>query len=260
MGVLNVTPDSFSDGGDFLAPDRAVAHGAVLRAEGAHIVDVGGESTRPGARPVDAEEELRRVLPVVEALAAAGGTISIDTSKAEVARRALEAGAVMVNDVTALRGDPNLAGVVAEAGVPLCLMHMQGEPRTMQDDPRYGDVVADVRAFLAQRLEAAVAAGVAEEQVLLDPGIGFGKTLAQNLTLLRRLPELLGLGRPLMVGTSRKSFLGRLTGREQARDRLAASVAAAVLAYQAGATVLRVHDVAETRDALVVTEAIEAAR
>jgi dihydropteroate synthase len=260
MGVLNVTPDSFSDGGAFLAPDRAVAHGAVLRAEGAQIVDIGGESTRPGAQPVDAGEELRRVLPVVEALAAAGATISIDTSKAEVARRALDAGAAMVNDVTALRGDADMAGVVAEAGVPVCLMHMLGEPRTMQDDPRYDDVVVDVRAFLAQRLEVAVAAGVAEDQIMLDPGIGFGKTLAHNLTLLRRLPELLGLGRPLVVGTSRKSFLGRLTGREQAEDRLAGSVAAAVLAYQAGATVLRVHDVAETRDALAVTEAIEAAR
>jgi dihydropteroate synthase len=260
MGVLNVTPDSFSDGGEYLAPDRAVAHGAVLRAEGARIVDVGGESTRPGAMPVGADEELRRVLPVVEALAAAGVAISIDTSKADVARAALDAGAMMVNDVTALRGDPEMAGVVAEAGVPVCLMHMLGEPRTMQEDPRYDDVVDDVRAFLAGRLEAAVSAGVAEGQVLLDPGIGFGKTLAHNLTLLRRLPELLDLGRPLLVGASRKSFLGRITGRDEPQDRLAGSVAATVLAYQGGATVLRVHDVAEVRDALAVTAAIEAAR
>jgi dihydropteroate synthase len=263
MGVVNVTPDSFSDGGLFLDPVAAIAHGLELVDEGAEILDVGGESTRPGAEPVGAAEELRRVLPVVEGLAAQTPlTISIDTSKASVARAALEAGASLVNDVTALRGDPEMVAVVAQSGAECCLMHMRGEPRTMQQAPRYDDVVADVKAFLEERLAFAVVEGVAEERVLLDPGIGFGKTLAHNLELLRRLGELAALGRPLVVGTSRKSFLGRLladaAGRAEqvsTEGRLPGTIATCVLAYERGATVLRVHDVAPVRAALVVAAA-----
>ena len=254
MGVVNVTPDSFSDGGQFLDPDAAVEQGRRLVAEGADIVDVGGESTRPGSGGVSAEEELRRVLPVVEGLAGTGATISIDTSKAAVAEAALDAGAGYVNDVTAFRGDPGLAGVVAGRGVDCCLMHMLGSPRTMQDDPRYDDVVADVKAFLEERLAFAVAEGVAEERVMLDPGIGFGKTLEHNLELLRRLDELAAIGRPLVIGTSRKSFLGRITGRD-VTERVYATVATTVIAYERGARIFRVHDVAATRDALAVAAA-----
>ena len=256
IGVLNVTPDSFSDGGEHLAFDAAVAHGRRLASEGAALVDVGGESTRPGAEPVTAERELARVLRVVEALTAEGIAISIDTSKAAVARAALAAGAVLVNDVTALRGDPELASAVAEAEADLCLMHMLGEPRTMQDDPRYDDVVAEVESFLAERTEAAVAAGVSRDRIVLDPGIGFGKTLAHNLALLRALPRLARLG-PLLLGVSRKRFLGALTGRDVASDRVAASVAAALYCYRGGAHLLRVHDVAATADALAVERALE---
>jgi dihydropteroate synthase len=259
MGVVNVTPDSFSDGGQFLDPDAAVEQGRRLVAEGADIVDVGGESTRPGSGGVSAEEELRRVLPVVEGLAGTGATISIDTSKAAVAEAALDAGAGYVNDVTAFRGDPGLAGVVAGRGVDCCLMHMLGSPRTMQDDPRYDDVVADVKAFLEQRLAFAVAEGVAEERVMLDPGIGFGKTLEHNLELLARLDEIVALGRPVVVGVSRKSFLGRITGREPA-ERAVATAAANVLALERGASVFRVHDVPETLDALQVAAATLAGR
>ncbi len=264
MGVVNVTPDSFSDGGLFLDPGAAVAHGWRLVEEGAEILDVGGESTRPGAHPVGVEEELRRVLPVVEGLAAmaSGAVISIDTAKSSVARAALDAGATLVNDVTALRGDPAMAGVVAQSGAECCLMHMLGEPRTMQREPRYGDVVDDVKAFLEQRLAFAVGEGIAEERVLLDPGIGFGKTLEHNLELLRRLDELAALGRPLVVGTSRKSFLGRILAGAGAEgepvdvaDRLPGTIATCVLAYERGANVLRVHDVAPVRAALVVTAA-----
>jgi dihydropteroate synthase len=260
MGVVNVTPDSFSDGGRFLEPTAAVAHGVRLAGEGAAILDVGGESTRPGAEPVGAGEERRRVVPVVEGLAAAGtgARLSIDTSKAEVARAALDAGASYVNDVTAFRGDPAIAGLVAERGVECCLMHMLGEPRTMQEDPRYDDVVCDVKAFLEQRLAFAVGEGVPEERVTLDPGIGFGKTLEQNLELLRRLDEIAAIGRPVLVGTSRKSFLGRLTGRE-VDDRLAGTIATNVLAYARGASVFRVHDVGPVRDALTVAAATVAA-
>jgi dihydropteroate synthase len=256
MGVVNVTPDSFSDGGLFLDPRAAVAHGVELAAEGADVLDVGGESTRPGAEPVGAEEELRRVLPVIEGLAAAGtgAQLSIDTSKLAVARAAVEAGASYVNDVTAFRADPEIAGLVADRGVDCCLMHMRGEPRTMQADPVYDDVVSDVKAFLEERLAAAVAAGVAEERITLDPGIGFGKTLAHNLELLRRLDELTALGRPLLIGTSRKSFLGHMTGREVA-DRLAGTIATNVLAWERGASVFRVHDVAPVADALAVAAA-----
>ena len=256
MGVVNVTPDSFSDGGRFLEPSAAVAHGARLAEEGAAILDIGGESTRPGAEPVGAEEELRRVVPVVEGLAAAGtgSQLSIDTSKAAVARAALDAGASYVNDVTAFRADPAIAGLVAERDAECCLMHMLGQPRTMQEDPRYEDVVSDVKAFLERRLAFAVGEGVPEERVTLDPGIGFGKTLDQNLELLRRLEEIVAIGRPVMIGTSRKSFLGKLTGRE-VDDRLAGTIATNVLAYARGATVFRVHDVGPVRDALTVAAA-----
>jgi dihydropteroate synthase len=345
MGVVNVTPDSFSDGGLFLDPRAAIAHGLELAAQGADILDVGGESTRPGAEPVAPAEELRRVLPVVEGLTAglqaagwgsrvpprghAGGQgevragvirgrgvqISIDTSKASVARAALQAGASLVNDITALRGDAEMAGVVADSGAECCLMHMLGEPRTMQRDPRYEDVVGDVKAFLEERLDFAVREGIREERVLLDPGIGFGKTIAHNLELLRRLHELTALGRPLLVGTSRKSFLGRIladvadvadvaggaggadvaggagaptgvgiaagaiaagdagaagkgagaAGKDagaaaispsvDVAERLPATLATCVLAYERGAQVLRVHDVAPTRAALAVAAA-----
>ncbi|WP_370552507.1 dihydropteroate synthase [Conexibacter sp. CPCC 206217] len=256
MGIVNVTPDSFSDGGEFLDAPAALAHARALEEEGAALLDIGGESTRPGAQPVAQDEELRRVVPVIEALAA-GGTraqISIDTIKLEVARAAVDAGATFVNDVTAFRHEPQLAGLVAERGLDCCLMHMRGEPRTMQLDPTYDDVVSDVKAFLEQRLAFAVAEGIAEERILLDPGIGFGKTPEHNLELMRRLPELLTLGRPLLIGLSRKTFLGRITGREVG-DRLAATLAANVLAYVAGATVFRVHDVAPLRDALAVAAA-----
>jgi len=254
MGVVNVTPDSFSDGGRYLAARDAVARGHELVAEGAGILDVGGESTRPGAEPVGAEEELRRVVPVLEGLAGAGARLSIDTTKAEVARAALAAGAGVVNDVSALRFDPELAGVVAAVDCDVCLMHMQGEPRTMQQDPRYDDVVADVEAFLEERLAFAVSEGIAEERVWLDPGIGFGKTAAHNLELLRRLDELVALGRPVVVGTSRKSFLGRLTGREVG-ERVAGTIATSVLALERGAAIFRVHDVAPLADALAVAAA-----
>jgi dihydropteroate synthase len=255
MGVVNVTPDSFSDGGVHLEPAAAVATARRLLAEGAAIVDVGGESTRPGAEGVSVDEELRRVVPVLEALA--GEPVSIDTSKAAVARRALELGAELVNDVTALRGDPDLAGVVADADAHLCLMHMQGEPRTMQIAPRYGDVVSEVAAFLEERLAFAVSAGVDERAVCLDPGIGFGKTPEQNFELVRRLDVLLALGRPVLVGFSRKSSLGRLLGDPDARTgSTAASVGAAVAAYERGATILRVHDVREHAEALTAARAV----
>ena len=256
MGILNVTPDSFSDGGEWFDGDAAVAHGRELVAQGAAILDVGGESTRPGADPVPVDEELARVVPVVAALARDGAAqVSVDTMKAAVAARALEAGATYVNDVTALRHDPGMAALVAAAGCDVCLMHMLGEPRTMQRDPRYGDVVGDVRAFLAERVEHALAAGVDPARIHVDPGIGFGKTLEHNLELLRRLDELATLGFPVVLGASRKSFLGRLTGREDPHDRVAATVATSVLGFERGARVFRVHDVAATADALAVAAA-----
>ncbi len=255
MGVVNVTPDSFSDGGLYLDPEAAVAHGEELARAGAAILDVGGESTRPGAEPVAEAEELSRVAPVVAGLAGGDAEVSVDTSKAAVAAAALDAGATIVNDVTALRGDPGMAALCAERGPTVILMHMRGDPRTMQDDPAYDDVVAEVRAFLAERLEAAVAAGIDEERIWLDPGIGFGKTVAHNLELLRRLPELAGLGRPLVVGTSRKGFIGGIDGSE-APERLGGTVASSVLAAAAGAEVLRVHDVAEMAQALRLTTAV----
>jgi dihydropteroate synthase len=257
MGVVNVTPDSFSDGGRFLDPDAAVAHALRLAGEGADILDFGGESTRPGAEPVGAEEERRRVVGVIERVAAdgTGAQLSIDTSKASVAEAALDAGATMVNDVTALRADPDLAAVVADRGVDCCLMHMLGEPRTMQLDPRYDEVVADVAAFLEERLAHAVEAGIAEERILLDPGIGFGKKLEHNLELLRRLDEIVAIGRPVVVGTSRKSFIGLLTDRAEPDQRLAGTIATNVLALERGASVFRVHDVAPVREALQVAAA-----
>lgn len=256
MGIVNVTPDSFSDGGRYLDVEAAVAHGLALEAQGAAILDIGGESTRPGAEPVSGEVERRRVLPVIEGLVGAGAQaqLSIDTIKAPVAAAALQAGATLVNDVTALRGDPEMAGVVASAGADCCLMHMLGEPRTMQDDPRYEDVVSEIKAFLIKRMELAIDAGVAPERILLDPGIGFGKTIAHNLELLARLDELVEIGRPVLIGTSRKSFLGRLTGRS-VDQRVAATVATNVLAYERGARVFRVHDVAAAVDALTVAAA-----
>jgi dihydropteroate synthase len=251
MGIVNVTPDSFSDGGLFLDPEAAIAHGRELAAEGADLLDVGGESTRPGAEAVAAEEERDRVAPVVAALAAdAGGPpVSIDTSKAAVAAAALDAGAEWVNDVTALRADPELAGLCAERGCEVVLMHMLGSPRTMQDDPRYDDVVDDVRAFLAQRIEVAVAAGIDETRIRVDPGIGFGKTVEHNLELLRRLGELRELGRPIVLGVSRKRFLGAITGRDVG-ERLGGTTAANVLGLRNGAEVFRVHEVAAARQAL----------
>jgi dihydropteroate synthase len=256
MGVVNVTPDSFSDGGRFLDAAAAVAHALELEAEGAAILDIGGESTRPGALPVSADRERARVVPVIEALVNADtrAQISIDTSKAAVAAVALDAGATLVNDVTALRGDPAMAELLARSGADCCLMHMLGEPRTMQADPRYDDVVSDVKAFLAARLQYAVDSGIAVERILLDPGIGFGKTVEHNLELLRRLDELVALGPPLVIGTSRKSFLGRITGRDVDR-RLAATIATNVLAFERGARVFRVHDVGPVHDALAVTAA-----
>jgi dihydropteroate synthase len=255
MGVLNVTPDSFSDGGSYVGAEEAVEHGRRLVAEGADIVDVGGESTRPGAEPVAAEQELERTIDVVEGIAdAVEARVSIDTTKIEVARAALEAGATIVNDVSAFRAEPEMAGLVAGAGADCCLMHMLGEPRTMQRDPRYGDVVSEVKAFLEERLQFAIAEGVSEARVWLDPGIGFGKTLEHNLELLRRLEEIVAVGRPVVIGTSRKSYLARLTGRERIGP-LPATVASNVLAYERGASIFRVHDVGAVHDALTVAAA-----
>jgi dihydropteroate synthase len=253
MGVINVTPDSFSDGGVHHEPDVAAGAARRMLEDGAALVDIGGESTRPGSEGVSADEELRRVVPVLERL---GGAVpvSIDTTKAVVAKRALELGAEVVNDVTALRGDDELAGVVADAGAYVCLMHMQGEPRTMQHDPRYDDVASEVTAFLEERLAFAVSQGIAEERICLDPGIGFGKTAAHNFELVRRLDVLLALGRPVVIGFSRKSSLARLLGTET--GTLAASVAAAVVAYERGATILRAHDVREHVEALTVAKAV----
>jgi dihydropteroate synthase len=300
MGVVNVTPDSFSDGGLYLDSDAAIAHGLELIEQGAHILDVGGESTRPGAEPVGVEEELRRVIPVIEGLARELGStaadasgaapspvqISIDTSKAAVARAALAAGASLVNDVSALRADPGTAGVVAESGADCCLMHMLGEPRTMQrgvGGSSYGNVVDDVKAFLEERLAFAVGEGIAESRLLLDPGIGFGKTVAHNLELLRRLEEIVALGRPVVIGTSRKSFLGVVLSTKvhvpRARaeealhapaaaggperlpvvaggcERLPGTIATNVMAFERGASVFRVHDVAPVVAALTVAAA-----
>ena len=254
MGVVNVTPDSFSDGGVYFDPSDAVASARRMLAEGAAIVDVGGESTRPGSAAVTVEEELRRVLPVLERLD--GVPFSIDTAKSGVARRALELGAELVNDVTALRGDPELAGVVADAGCYVCLMHMRGEPRTMQADPQYDDVVSQVAGFLEERLAFAVEAGIAEDRVCLDPGIGFGKTAEHNFELIRRLDAIAALGRPVLIGLSRKSSFGRLFDHDARTGTLAASIGAAVAAYDRGASIFRVHDVREHVQALTAAEAV----
>jgi len=259
MGVLNVTPDSFSDGGRYLKTGAAVAHGRQLAAEGAQIIDIGGESTRPGSGSVSESVEADRVLPVVEELhTMADVTLSIDTSKAAVARRALAAGAAMVNDVSALRADPEMVNVVAAAGCPVCLMHMQGVPRTMQEDPSYDDVVGEVLAFLEERLEFAVAHGIREEQVLLDPGIGFGKTLEHNLLLIKHLGRLTALGRPLVLGTSRKRFLGAVLGAEPG-ERTVGTVATTVIGLLNGGAIFRVHDVRPNVEALRVVQAVLAA-
>ena len=255
MGIVNVTPDSFSDGGEFLDPERAIAHGRELADEGADILDVGGESTRPGGRAVDAAEELGRVVPVVEALAKHGPKVSIDTSKTEVARAALDAGASMVNDVTALRADPDLGALCAERDCEVVLMHMLGDPRTMQENPVYHDVVEDIKVFLAERIEFATVAGIHRERIWIDPGIGFGKTVEHNLELHRRLGELAELGRPVAFGSSRKSFIGKLTGAG-VDQRLGGTIASNVIAYANGARMLRVHDVAPMQEALTVADAI----
>jgi dihydropteroate synthase len=255
MGILNVTPDSFSDGGKYGDAASAIAQGRQTAVDGAAIVDVGGESTRPGAAPVPEAEELRRVIPVIEALAHDGLVVSIDTRHPQVMRAAIAAGAAMVNDVAALR-EPGALEVVAEARVAVCLMHMQGEPGTMQASPHYDNVVAEVIAFLAARARACEKAGIARERIVVDPGFGFGKTLMHNLELLRALPELAALGYPVLVGLSRKSSLGTITGRP-AGDRLPASLAAALAAVARGAAIVRVHDVRETIDAINVWRAIE---
>ncbi|MEE4638632.1 MAG: dihydropteroate synthase [Wenzhouxiangella sp.] len=252
MGVVNVTPDSFSDGGRFDGPEQAVEHALALLDQGADLLDVGGESTRPGAEPVSEAAELARVLPVIERLRQrSDAPISIDSTKPAVMRAAVAAGADMINDVNALRA-PGALQTAAELAVPVCIMHMQGDPLTMQDKPDYGDVVADVLAFFSDRVQACLAAGIAREHLVLDPGFGFGKTLAHNLTLLARFRELNSLGYPVLAGLSRKSMLGRLTGRERPDERLAASVTAAVLAAQRGAALVRVHDVAATVDGLKI--------
>jgi dihydropteroate synthase len=256
MGIVNVTPDSFSDGGVNFEPEAAVASARRMLDEGAAIIDIGAESTRPGADAVKVDEELRRVVPVLEALS--GAPLSIDTSKAAVASRALELGAELVNDVTALRGDPEMVEVVAEAGAYLCLMHMLGEPRTMQNEPSYKDVVSEVAAFLEARLAFATSHGVREDRICLDPGFGFGKTVEHNLALARRLDVLLALGRPLLVGFSRKRSLGHLLGDPEAtRGTTAASIGAALAAFDRGAAIFRVHDVREHVEALTIAAAIE---
>jgi dihydropteroate synthase len=258
MGVVNVTPDSFSDGGEWFDRDAAVTHGLRLASEGAAILDVGGESTRPRALPVPEDEELRRTTPVVAALARAAGpdtSVSIDTTKLHVAEAALQAGATYVNDITAFRAEPDMAGLTADHGARCCLMHMLGEPRTMQDDPRYADVVDDVKAFLLERAEFAIREGVREDRIDLDPGIGFGKTVAHNLELLARTDELAALGFRIVIGVSRKTFIGRLTDTPDPHARVPGTIAANVLAYERGARVFRVHDVAEARQALLIASA-----
>jgi dihydropteroate synthase len=261
MGVLNVTPDSFSDGGDFFSKEVAAARAGAMLEEGAEIIDVGGESTRPGSDPVSPEEETRRVIPVVQGILAEhpDAIVSIDTYRSETAESALGAGVSIINDVTALRGDPRMARVVAEARCPVILMHMLGEPKTMQRDPRYDDVVLEVRNFLAERAEHAIAEGVDPEKIIIDPGIGFGKTLDHNLALLHHLDAIVELGFPVLVGMSRKSFIGGITGVEEASERVFGTVAANVIAYERGATLFRVHDVQANREALAVARAIRRA-
>jgi len=256
VGIVNVTPDSFSDGGRYMEPNAAVARALELEREGASYIDVGGESTRPGAEPVSAAEELRRVMPVIEGLRATGlrAAISIDTSKVAVARAAIAAGASLVNDVTAFRAEPELASLVAELEVDCCLMHMRGDPRTMQREVHYDDVVAEVLEFLEQRVGHALAAGIARERITIDPGIGFGKSVEHNLELLSRLEEITALGLPVLIGTSRKSFLGVVTGKPS-DDRLPGTIATCVMAFERGASMFRVHDVGPVADALAIAAA-----
>jgi dihydropteroate synthase len=258
VGILNVTPDSFSDGGDFFDPEAAAEHAAAMLDEGADMLDVGGESTRPGSDPVSQEEEIRRVVPVLKRILSVRpeAVISVDTYRSGTAKAALKAGASLVNDVTALRGDPGMVSLIEEAACPVILMHMQGEPKTMQKEPNYQDVVGEVRDFLAERAEYAVAAGVRLENIIVDPGIGFGKNLEHNLALLRNLDALVDLGFPVLIGTSRKSFVERITGAQEARDRVFGTVATTVLAFEQGATFFRVHDVRANRQALAVAEAV----
>jgi len=258
VGIVNVTPDSFSDGGDFLDPEAAAEHATIVLDEGAGIIDVGGESTRPGSDPVSQEEEVRRVVPVIERIIAARpeAVISVDTYRSATAAAALDAGASVVNDVTALRSDPRMISVVTEAQCPVILMHMQGEPKNMQREPRYTDVVREVRDFLRSRAEHAVRSGAHAENVVVDPGIGFGKTLDHNLTLLRDLKAIVDLGFPVLVGASRKRFIGSITGVQEAEQRVFGTVATTVLAYERGATLFRVHDVRANSEALAVAEAV----
>ncbi len=258
VGILNITPDSFSDGGDFLDPEAAADQAATMLDEGAEILDVGGESTRPGSDPVSQEEEIRRVVPVIGRILSARpeAVISVDTYRSGTATAALEAGASLVNDVTALRGDPRMASVIQQAACPVILMHMQGEPKTMQKEPHYEDVVGEVRNFLAERAEYALTSGVGPENVILDPGIGFGKNLEHNLALLRNLDAIVDLGFPVLIGASRKSFIEKITGVQEARERVSGTVATTVLAYERGATFFRVHDVRANREALAVAEAV----
>ena len=258
VGILNVTPDSFSDGGDFLDPEAAAVHAATMLDEGAGIIDVGGESTRPGSDPVSQEEEVRRVVPVIERILASRpeAVISVDTYRSKTAAAALGAGARIVNDVTALRGDPRMASVVADARCPVILMHMQGEPKTMQMEPHYEDVVGEVKAFLGLKAENAIAAGVSQENIIVDPGIGFGKNFNHNLVLLRNLEVIVDLGFPVLVGASRKTFIGKITGAKDAGERVFGTVATTVLAYEKGVTLLRVHDVRANREALAVADAV----
>lgn len=255
MGILNVTPDSFSDGGHYFNKDKAIAHAQQMIDEGADIIDIGGESTRPGAQAVAVEDELARVLPVIDAIKDLKVPVSIDTSKAEVMQAAVECGASLINDVNALRSEGALE-TAAKLEVPVCLMHMQGTPRTMQENPHYGDVVSDIRHFFQNRIEAVAKAGIDKSRIILDPGFGFGKTLQNNIDLLNRLKEFSGLGLPLLIGLSRKRFLGALTGKETA-DRTVASVCAAMIAAQNGASILRVHDVAETKEMLNILKVVE---
>ncbi|MDP9456417.1 MAG: dihydropteroate synthase [Actinomycetota bacterium] len=258
FGILNVTPDSFSDGGEFFGAAPAVSHAERLLDEGAHAIDIGGESTRPGSDPVSPEEEARRVVPVVRGILEArpGTRISVDTYRASTAGAALDAGAAIINDVTALGGDPRMAGLVAERRCPVVLMHMLGEPKTMQENPHYDDVVREVRDYLAAKAEEAISAGVDPANVILDPGIGFGKTMKHNLELLDRLETLVELGFPVLVGTSRKGFLGKITGSEDPKARVFGTVATSVMSYERGATLFRVHDVRANREALEVAAAV----
>ena len=258
VGILNVTPDSFSDGGDFLDPEAAAEYATAMLDDGAEMLDVGGESTRPGSDPVSPEEEISRVVPVIERILSGRpeAVISVDTYRSGTATAALEAGASLVNDVTALRGDPRMASVIQEAGCQVILMHMQGEPKTMQKEPHYEDVVREVKDFLAERAEYAVAAGVGPENIIVDPGIGFGKNLDHNLDLLHNLDAIVDLDFPVLIGASRKSFIERITGVKEAKDRVFATVATTVLAYERGATFFRVHDVRANREALAIAEAV----